>query len=96
MHVPLCFLLNKRYICEKKVDGMGKVHRNTRKMSLIIQEIVEANYEPGRQDRSKEWVYRSIVQHIYPMSRRTFYRHLQRAKETESNPPMPRQRSLFD
>ena len=74
---------------------MSNTHKNTRKMALIVQEVVDANFESGRQDRSKEWVYRSIIKHIYPMSRRTFYRHLRRAKEKETS-NLPRQRSLFD
>lgn len=75
----------------------NKLHDNTRKMALMVQEIVDANYEAGRQDRSKEWVYRAIVRHIYPMSRSTFYRHLRRAREmNKMATPLPRQRSLFD
>lgn len=74
---------------------MGKVHHNTRMMAHIVQEIVDANHEAGSQARSKEWVYRSIIRQTYPMSRRTFYRHLRRAKEQEDT-PSPRQRSLFD
>ncbi|MDD7438592.1 MAG: hypothetical protein PUK66_07170 [Bacteroidales bacterium] len=65
-------------------------------MALIVQEMVDANYEAGRQDRSKEWVYRSIVRHLYPMSRRTFYRYLRRAREGEQSQTSPRQRTLFD
>ena len=76
---------------------MSRIHPNTRKMALIVQEVVEANYESGRQDRSKEWVYRSIIRSIYPMSRRTFFRYLRLARKIEEQDSgCSHRRSLFD
>lgn len=50
--------------------------RNTMEKARKIQELTAQHYEPGRQDRCKLWVYRNIVNKIYPMSDRTFFRYL--------------------
>ncbi len=71
--------------------------------ALMIAGIVEQNYEPGRQDRCRMWVYRSIIRKEYPMSERTFWRMLALAREIKlkqqktSNYEMGyRQGRLFD
>ncbi len=62
---------------------------NAKKRAEIVRRLVADNYEAGRQDRCKSWVYRNIVRKAYPMSERTFWRYL---KEDNDNKRMdPRQ-----
>jgi hypothetical protein len=78
-------------------------NKNNIAKACKVAEIVEANFEPGRQDRCRLWVYRSIIAKMYPMSERTFWRMLALAKEAnlkkrheyESNMDY-RQGRLFD
>lgn len=49
---------------------------NTRKKAMLVQQLVEKHYEPGRQDRCLRWVYRHYVNPVYPMSERTFWRYV--------------------
>lgn len=49
---------------------------NVKRRSEIVRQLVADNYEEGRQDRCKRWVYRHIVRKSYPMSERTFWRYL--------------------
>jgi hypothetical protein len=58
---------------------MAKNANNIEK-ALKVYELVEKNYEPGRQDRCRLWVYRSMIRKEYPMSERTFWRMLALAK----------------
>jgi hypothetical protein len=49
---------------------------NTIKRAQKIKNLVNANYEAGRQDRCKRQVFKNIVSKEYPMSERTFWRYL--------------------
>ena len=42
----------------------------------MVKRIVEQRYEPGRQDRNKQWVLRTVVAPLLGISRRTFTRYL--------------------
>ena len=53
-----------------------KMNDNVKRRSEIVRQLVADNYEEGRQDRCKRWVYRHIVRKSYPMSERTFWRYL--------------------
>lgn len=57
------------------------------KRDKMVWDIVQQWYEPGRDDRSKRWVYRHKVLPILPMSERSFfrclYRHAKRLKVNE-------------
>jgi len=51
-------------------------NKNTIEKALKVQEIVQQHYEPGRQDRCKQWVLKYVVSKTYPMSKSTFFRYL--------------------
>lgn len=53
-----------------------KPRKNTILRAKMIQQLVEENYEPGRQDRGKSWVYKYVVYKQMPISERTFFRYL--------------------
>lgn len=87
----------KCYIGRKYQRSMTMT-KNTLLKAQIVQHLVEENYEEGRQDRCKLWVWRTIVRKQIPMSQRTFYRLLTtdtRKKEEDANGEW-RQTSLFD
>jgi len=75
------------------------MHNNTLLRARRIKEIVDANYEPGRHDRCKLWIYRNIINKKYPISISTFFRYLNIA-EGNNNPKQllddPNQLKLFD
>lgn len=54
---------------------------NISKRAKIVADIVKQHYEPGRQDRCFTWCYRNIVNKLYPMSERTFWRYMKIASE---------------
>lgn len=64
---------------------------NVKRRSEIVRRLVEDNYEAGRQDRCKSWVYRHIVRKSYPMSERTFWRYLR-----EDNDKVDPRQTLID
>ena len=51
-------------------------HISTKLSAETVKDIVKQKYEPGRQDRCKEWVYRTIIKKQTGISRRTFFRYL--------------------
>ncbi|MCQ2195310.1 MAG: hypothetical protein MJZ28_10230 [Paludibacteraceae bacterium] len=57
------------------------MYKSTRITSEKVKAIVDAHYEPGRQDRCKLWVYRNIVRKELGISERTFFRCLSRATD---------------
>lgn len=68
------------------------MYKSTLKRVDRCVEILKTHYEPGRQDRSKQWVWRY---HIYPemgISRATFFNYL---KISNTLPNRPLQLSLF-
>jgi hypothetical protein len=65
------------------VGEREKMNENIKKKSEIVKQLVADNYEEGRQDRCKRWVYRHIVRKSYPMSERTFWRYLSLDKDDE-------------
>ena len=42
----------------------------------MVKKMVADLYEPGRQDRNKQWVLRTAVAPLLGISRRTFTRYL--------------------
>ena len=60
-----------------------KMNENIKKKSEIVKQLVADNYEEGRQDRCKRWVYRHIVRKSYPMSERTFWRYLKEDNDSK-------------
>jgi hypothetical protein len=50
--------------------------KNTILRAKLVQKLVRKNYEPGRQDRGKSWVYKYVVYKQMPISERTFFRYL--------------------
>lgn len=51
-------------------------YKSTAIRAKEVQEIVKKHYEPGRQDRCKLWVYRTIVAKQFGISQRTFFFYL--------------------
>jgi len=51
-------------------------NKNRIARALLVLAIVDEHYEPGRQDRSKTWIWRNIVRKQHPMSRVTYFRLL--------------------
>ena len=70
------------------------MHKSTESRAAKIRAIVEANYEPGRQDRCKKWVYRNLVAKEFGISEPTFWRYLSAGKEKVPKVD-PRQLKLF-
>ena len=65
------------------------MYKSTAKKSQIIRRIVQENYEPGRQDRCKLWVYRNKIRPILGISERTFFRMLNLRDTTTADPNEP-------
>lgn len=59
------------------------MYKSTKRRADEIAQLVEENYEVGRQDRCKLWVYRHFVAPKYGISERTFFRCLGRAAQQE-------------
>lgn len=59
------------------------MYKSTQKRAAEIQRLVDENYEEGRQDRCKLWVFRHIVRPQYGISERTFFRCLARKENNE-------------
>jgi len=61
-------------------------HKSTLKRAQQIAQIVQEYYEPGRQDRSKTWVYRTKIRPLFGICQRTFfyYLHLLEQSNTQS------------
>ena len=59
-----------------KVQLFSDMYKSTLKKKHIVRQIVALWYEEGRQDRSKEWVYRNKVRPALGISNRTFWRYL--------------------
>lgn len=51
-------------------------HESRTKQAELVKAIVKENYEPGRQDRCKSWVYRNIIKPRIGISEKTFWRYL--------------------
>jgi len=77
---------------------MAKKHPKhiSRKMSAEkIKAIIRQNYEVGRQDRCKLWVYRNLIKPTIGISERTFWRY-QKEVDVEMKPDDdPNQLKLF-
>lgn len=52
------------------------MNANTINKVRIVADIVKQYYEPGRQDRSLKWCYTHVVNKLYPMGIRTFWRYM--------------------
>lgn len=70
------------------------IHESKSKSAERVQAILSQNYEPGRQDRCKSWVYRNMIKPNMGISEKTFWRYL------SAKPPKrtddPNQLKLFD
>ena len=69
-------------------------HKSTRMSADKVKAIIKIHYEPGRQDRCKEWVFRNIIRPQTQISRRTFFRYLKEQAE-EKQEDDPSQLKLF-
>lgn len=58
-----------------------KIFLSTIKTAKHVKDVLAANYEPGRQDKSKEQVYRTKIKPETGLSRRQFFRLLQMPDE---------------
>ncbi len=84
----------KMYFCKKRKKMKTT---NTLLKAQIVQRIVDQNYEPGRQDRCRRWIYRNIVRKQLPMAESTFFRLLHTDTSVLEKPKSscPRQLTLF-
>jgi hypothetical protein len=57
------------------------MHDHTAEKAKTVIKLVDAYYEEGNQQRCKTAAYRAVVHKQQPMSRRTFFRYLKRARE---------------
>lgn len=67
------------------------MYKSTEKKIQLIRQLVQEHYEPGRQDRCKLWVYRTIIRPRFGISERTFFRCLSTRRDTKDD----NQLSLF-
>lgn len=72
------------------------MYASTEKRILQVRAILREHYEPGRQDRSKQWVWRCYVKPLTGISRATFFRYLTADISPRNQSPQPRQLSLFE
>lgn len=72
------------------------MYKSTIKKASLVRDIVGQWYEPGRQDRCKEWIYRNKVKPLTCISQRTFWRYLDEQHDDQSQPSDCRQLTLFD
>lgn len=70
-------------------------HKSTRISAERVKAIIAQWYEPGRQDRCKEWIYRNHVKNVTGISRRTFFRYMKEYEE-ELAPEDHNQLKLFE
>lgn len=71
-------------------------HISRRISAEKIKAIIKKEYEPGRQDKCKLWVYRNYVFPATGISERTFWRY-QKAVDDEMKPDDdPTQLKLFE
>lgn len=70
--------------------------KSTRTRAQKIKELVEQNYEPGRQDRCKLWVYRNVVRKQFAISERTYFRLLALDNQDATPQEDKRQLRLFE
>jgi len=56
---------------------------STRKKAEMVKQLMEKYFEPGRQDKCKEQIYRNIISKQMGISRRTFFRLLKISKNLE-------------
>lgn len=59
------------------------MRKSTRKKAELVEGLVKKYYEPGRQDKCKEQIYRNIISKQMGISRRTFFRLLKIARSFE-------------
>jgi len=69
-------------------------HESRTKQAELVRELVKHNYEPGRQDRCKSWVYRNMVKPSLGISEKTFWRYL--GVKIAKSPEDKNQLKLFD
>ncbi len=83
--------------CHIFVKSTDMKTTNTLLKAQIVQRIVADNYEPGRQDRCRRWIYRNIVRKQLPMAECTFFRLLHTDTSVLEKPKSscPRQLTLF-
>lgn len=52
------------------------MNESTLKRAIQVREVVNKWYEPGRQDRCYEWIYRTKIKAEFGISSRTFRKYL--------------------
>jgi len=52
------------------------MNANTINKIKIVADLVKQYYQPERQDRCLKWCYTNVVNKLYPMSERTFWRYM--------------------
>ena len=70
-------------------------HKSTKLSAARVKEIILVNYEPGRQDRCKLWVYRNIIKPQTGISERTFWRYQKEIEAEQQEQDDPKQLKLF-
>jgi hypothetical protein len=61
-------------------------NKNTIERAKIVSELLNKNYQEGRHDRCKSWVYKNVVYKQIPISKRTFFSYLKiNAEQTKTN-----------
>ncbi|MDR1543808.1 MAG: hypothetical protein LBS50_05260 [Prevotellaceae bacterium] len=61
------------------------LNKNIIERAKIVSDLLEQNYQSGRHDRCKLWVYRNIIYKKIPISQRTFFYYLKIHKQMENN-----------
>jgi len=70
-------------------------HISRRISAEKIKEIIKKEYEPGRQDKCKLWVYRNYVFPATGISERTFWRYQKAVDDEMKLDDNPSQLKLF-
>lgn len=70
-------------------------HKSTIKRAEAVKAVLDQHYEPGRQDRSKVWVFRHFIRPQFAISQRTFFYYLSLLAAGASEVPDAIQLKLF-
>ena len=78
---------------------MRKKNLNHKSLKIIIahvKEIINDNYEQGRQDKCKAAIYRNKIFPLMGISERTFWRYMKKVDEDKKIEGDPNQLNLFE
>ena len=71
-------------------------HKSRKIVIAHVKEIIQQNYEPGRQDKCKAAIFRNKIAPLTGICERTFWRYMQDTGIDDKPVRDPNQLRLFD